>query len=68
MPTFNLSSTTTPRGARCARIRAHLEPDGSALIPLFVPSPMPPEALGAPRTHVTEDGRTMRFTVVSVDA
>ena len=64
--TFNLIVDDDTAWRALSRIRAHLEPDGAALIPLFIPSPMPPEALGAPRTHVTEDGRTMRFTVVSV--
>ena len=39
------------------RIRAHLEPDGSALIPLFIPGPIPASALGVPKTHVTDARR-----------
>lgn len=50
-----------------ARIRAHLEPDGSALIPLFIPAPVGPAAIGVPRTHVTPDGRRMRVTVLDVE-
>jgi SAM-dependent methyltransferase len=65
--TFNLIVDDDTAWRALARIRAHLEPEGSALIPLFVPRPLPAAALGVPRTHVTEDGTTMRVTVVSED-
>ena len=65
--TFNLIVDDDTAWRALARIRAHLEPDGSALIPLFIPDPMPAEVIGTGRTHVTEDGRTMRFTVLSED-
>jgi SAM-dependent methyltransferase len=63
--TFNLIVDDDTAWRALARIRAHLEPDGSALIPLLVPAPLPASVLGVPRTHVTDDGRTMRVTVVS---
>jgi hypothetical protein len=66
-PTFNLIVDDDTAWRALARIRAHLEPEGSALIPLFIPAPVPASALGVPRTHVTDDGRTMRVTVVSED-
>jgi hypothetical protein len=66
-PTFNLLVDDDTAWRALARIRAHLEPDGSALIPLFIPRPVPADVLGSPRTHVTADGRTMRVTVVSED-
>jgi hypothetical protein len=47
-----------------ARIQQHLVPGGSALIPLFVPTPTPAEQLGKPKTHTTPDGVEMRVTVV----
>jgi Methyltransferase domain len=62
---FNLIVDDDTAWRALARIRAHLEPDGSALIPLLIPSPVPAEAIGVPRTHVADDGRTMRVTVVS---
>ena len=65
--TFNLIVDDEVAWRALARIRAHLEPEGSALIPLFVPAPVPVDALGRPRTHVTSDGRTMRVTVISED-
>jgi SAM-dependent methyltransferase len=65
--TFNLIVDDDTAWRALARIRAHLEPDGSALIPLFIPHPLPADSIGRGRTHVTEDGRTMRFTVLSED-
>jgi SAM-dependent methyltransferase len=64
-PTFNLIVDDDTAWRALARIRAHLEPDGSALIPLFIPRPMPASALGVPRRHVTDDGTTMSVTLVS---
>ena len=66
-PTFNLLPDDDTAWRALARIRAHLEPDGSALIPLFVPPPMLPRHLGQARTHVDDQGRTMRVTPVSVE-
>lgn len=63
--TFNLIVDDDTAWRALARIRAHLEPEGSALIPLLIPRPLPAAAIGVPRTHVTSDGRTMRCTVVS---
>ena len=64
-PTFNL--LTDDRAARDAltRIGAHLDPAGAALVPLFIPSPTPPDQLGVAREHVTDDGRVQRVTPVS---
>ena len=66
-PSFNLLVDDDSAWRALARIRAHLEPDGSALIPLFVPPPMLPRQIGVPRTHVTDDGATLRFTVTGVE-
>ena len=66
-PTFNLLTDDDAAWRALARIRAHLEPDGSALIPLFVPPPVLPRQIGVPRTHVTDDGATLRFTVTGVE-
>ncbi len=63
-PTFNLIADDDSAWHALDRIREHLEPDGRALIPLFVPSATPGGQLGQPRTHVTDDGRTLRCTVV----
>jgi trans-aconitate methyltransferase len=66
-PTFNLLVDDDTAWRALARIRAHLEPDGSALIPLFVPPPVLPRMIGVPRTHQTDDGATLRFTVTGVE-
>jgi SAM-dependent methyltransferase len=66
-PSFNLLVDDDTGWRALARIRAHLEPDGSALIPTFVPPPMLPRSIGVPRTHVTDDGATLRFTVTGVE-
>ena len=36
-------------------------------MPLFVPPPVLPREVGRPRSHVTADGATLRFTIVSVE-
>lgn len=63
--TFNLIVDDDTAWRALARIRAHLEPDGSALVPLLIPGPTPAGVIGAARTHATEDGRAMRFTILS---
>lgn len=63
-PTFNLLVDDDTAWRALARIRAHLEPEGSALIPLFVPQPTPADQVGVPRSHVTDDGVTLRVTVL----
>ena len=55
--TFNLIVDDDTAWRALTRIRAHLEPDGSALIPLFIPRPLPVEVFGVARTHITDDGR-----------
>jgi ubiquinone/menaquinone biosynthesis C-methylase UbiE len=63
--TFNLLVDDDTAGAALARIAAHLEPGGVALVPLTIPTPTPPIALGVYREHVAKNGTTMRFAVVS---
>jgi SAM-dependent methyltransferase len=64
-PTFNLLPDDDVAWRALARIHAHLEPTGSALIPLFVPPPISPRDLRAPSTSVTDDGATLRCSTVS---
>ncbi|MFL6205994.1 MAG: class I SAM-dependent methyltransferase [Acidimicrobiales bacterium] len=66
-PTFNLLPDDDTAWRALARIRAHLEPDGYALIPLFVPPPVLPREIGRPREHTTDDGDLLRFTVTGVE-
>jgi ubiquinone/menaquinone biosynthesis C-methylase UbiE len=63
--TFNLLVDDITAGAALARIAAHLQPGGVALIPLTIPMPTPPTALGDAHEHVTADGVTMRFAVIA---
>jgi len=63
--TLNLLIDDDTAWRALARIRAHLEPGGSALVPLFIPQLTPSDRLGVPRTHVTDDGVTLRVTPVS---
>jgi SAM-dependent methyltransferase len=64
---FNLLVDDDVAWRALARIRAHLEPDGSALIPLFVPEPVPEDWIGVPRTHTAGDGAILRFTATAVE-
>lgn len=66
-PTFTLlpDDATAVRALR--RVAAHLEPDGAALVPLFVPEPDDVGAVGVPRRAIDAEGRTLRVTVVSVE-
>jgi SAM-dependent methyltransferase len=63
-PTFNLITDDDTAWHALDRIREHLEPDGRALIPLFVPMATPGAQLGQPRRHLTDDGRAMACTIV----
>jgi hypothetical protein len=63
-PTFNLLPDDDTASQALGRIRAHLSADGSDLIPLFVPSPLPVEQRKRPRVQVTDDGTTMRVTAI----
>lgn len=66
-PTFNLLEHDADALAALHRIRAHLAPRGSALVPLFIPEPTPGDEVGRPRTHETGDGTAMRFTILAVE-
>ncbi len=61
--TFNLLTTDEDALATLQRIRAHLEPDGAALVPLFVPTPT--ESLGQPVEAIDSDGAVIRVTPIS---
>jgi SAM-dependent methyltransferase len=63
-PTFNLVPDDAVAESALVRIKQHLRPGGSALIPLFVPAPTPEEQLGKPKMHTMPDGVEMRVTVV----
>lgn len=64
-PTFNLLPDDTTAVAALRGIRAHLAEGGTALVPLFVPTPTPEEDLGRLRTATAEDGADLRVSVLS---
>ncbi|MFF7250688.1 class I SAM-dependent methyltransferase [Embleya sp. NPDC008237] len=64
-PTFNLLPDDTAAGAALRSVRHHLVDGGSALIPLHVPSPTPPDRIGRVRTATADDGAELRFSLVS---
>jgi SAM-dependent methyltransferase len=65
-PTFNLLPDDATAQAALDRITAHLEPGGSALVPLFLPEADDVGAIGVSREAVDERGEVIRFTPVDV--
>lgn len=63
-PTFNLIIDDDAAQRSLDNIAAHLEPGGRALVPLFIPQPLPPSVFGVWREHTSEDGAHMRFQIV----
>jgi len=66
-PTFNLLPDDLAASRALERIAAHLEADGSALIPLFVPAPVSERHLGRVREHVEDGGRSLRVTATATE-
>lgn len=64
---FNLLPDDDTAARALERIAAHLTIDGTALVPLFVPSADDVGAIGVPREYVDEAGRVGRVTVISAD-
>jgi SAM-dependent methyltransferase len=64
-PTFNLLPDDDTAVRALKAIAGHLEPDGTALIPLFIPTRTPIAHLGVSRTALDADNTTLRFTVLS---
>jgi len=65
-PTFNLLPDDGIAGAALARMAAHLEPGGSVLVPLFVPTIDDVGPIGVSREAVDDTGAVIRFTPVEV--
>lgn len=64
-PTFNLLPDDDTAYRALLGIHRHLEPGGSALIPLFIPQPTPSAAIGHRREGIDEHGSTIRFSIQS---
>jgi trans-aconitate methyltransferase len=65
--TFNLIPDDDTAGRALERIRTHLEPDGAAMIPLFVPSVVPADAVLPSAEQMSDDGVLIRFAARSVE-
>lgn len=66
-PTFTLLPDDDTALCALQRIRAHLDPEGAALVPLFIPPPTLPEEFDHPREARTADGAVLRLCFVSED-
>ncbi|MDH4366275.1 MAG: class I SAM-dependent methyltransferase [Acidimicrobiia bacterium] len=66
-PTFNLIADDATAVRALQRISAHLDPVGAALIPLFIPEPVPDRHLGFVREHIDERGRILRVTATATE-
>ena len=64
-PSFNLLPDDNSASQTLSRIRAHLDPHGSALIPLFIPTVTSRDKLGRAREFRSKDGVTLRVTPVA---
>jgi SAM-dependent methyltransferase len=64
-PTFNLLPDDATALAALRGIRAHLAEDGTALVPLFTPTPTPAEQIRRVRTATAPDGAEIRVSVVA---
>jgi hypothetical protein len=66
-PTFNLLPDDAAVASALERISEHLDPAGAALIPLFIPTPVPDRHLGIVREHVDDRGRTLRVSAIATE-
>lgn len=64
-PTFNLLPDDSTAVAALHGIRRHLAEEGTALVPLHVPSPSPAEEIGRVRTATADDGAKVSVSLVS---
>jgi hypothetical protein len=66
-PTFNLIVDDATAARALGRIRDHLDPAGAALVPLFIPAPVPQRHLGVAREHIDDRNRILRFSAISAE-
>lgn len=64
-PTFTAVTDDATALRVLKRIRSHLAPGGSALVPLFVPVRTPPHRLGVRREAIGESGERVSVAVVA---
>lgn len=63
--TFNLLPDNAAATAALDAIARHLDVNGRALVPLFIPEPVPESAWGVPTEKRSDDGTVMRCTTLS---
>ena len=63
--TFNLLPDDDTAAAALTAIRRHLDDEGAALIPLFIPPPVADDEIGRTREAVDDHGATIRFRVTA---
>lgn len=63
-PTFNLLPDDRSALDALRAVRRHLADDGTAVVPLFVPPPTPPEAFGVARTQPLDGGGSIAVSAV----
>ena len=64
-PTFTVVADDAAALSVLKRIRAHLAPGGTVLVPLFIPERTPPHRLGVRREAVGESGERVSVAVVT---
>ena len=62
-PTFNLLPDDDTAHRALQRIAEHLDPDGRAMVPLWIPGPTRKQEIGRTREAVRADGSTARYTI-----
>ena len=62
--TFNVLPDDDTALEALTRIRDHLAPGGTALVPLFIPQSLADDALGEWKSTTDDEGRTIRFANV----
>lgn len=66
-PTFNLLPDDELALRTLVRIREHLTPNGSVLVPLWIPPQTPREEFGVVRRAEADDGSSVAFRALSED-
>lgn len=64
-PTFTLLPDDDTAQRALLRIAAHLLPDGTFMVPLWIPPATPAQEFGRTRETTTADGATARYTIES---
>lgn len=66
-PTFNLLPDDDLALRALRRLRKHLTEDGTALVPLWIPSPAEDDAFGTTKEATADDGSRLTFSALGED-